>query len=315
MAGTITHAFFADDVYKKLNNNLKLNLKDYKNNLRTFAQGHDIFGFSNKNESNEFHNNNSKDFFINTINYIKNNNLNKNYEVLSYLYGYICHYVLDKNIHPFVKYKTGNYVKGYKNTKKYRCKHSDMETYLDSYMIYKNIKFDPWKFKTQKYCLEPTKFSKTLNNVIDYSFKSTFDYPNASKYYKQGIRRMHFLYPLLRNDKFGIKKKIYIFIDKITPKYSYKFSPISFYNKIGEKDYYFNLEKKVWNHPMYKDEKYYTSIFDIYNDSIKETKKIIEEVDKYLNDKKVDLDIIFDNSSFSTGKDCNDKTVQQFFEY
>lgn len=314
MAGTVTHAFFAIDVYNSLNQKLKTNLKDYQNNLKTFGQGHDVFSFSNKHKSNEFHNNNTRDFFINTINYIKNNNLNDNYEILSYLYGYICHYVLDKSIHPFVAYKTGNYVKKYKNTYKYRCKHSDMETYLDSYMINMKENMEPGKFKSHKYCLEPYKFSKELNDVIDYSFYSTFNLKKANKYYRQGIRRMHYLYPLLRNDKYGIKKKIYRIVDKITPKYSYKFSPISFAYKPNEKDYYLNLDRKEWNHPMYKDEKYHTSAIDIYNNSIKEAKSIIENVDKYLCGKDIDLNIIFDNSSFSTGKDCNDKTIQQFFE-
>ena len=315
MAGTITHAFFAMDVYNKLNYKLKKELEDYKNNLRTFGQGHDIFAFSNKNKSKLFHNTNSKKFFIGMINYIKDNNFINNSELKSFLYGYICHYVLDKNIHPLVKYKTGNYVKEYKETKKYRCKHSDMETYLDSYIIYNKLNIKPGRFKSQKFCLQPNKFSKELNELIDYSFLNAYEFNKASKYYRQGIRRMHFLYPMLRNDYFGIKKKIYSIVDHITPKYAYKFSPISLANVIGEKDYYLNLEHEKWNHPMYKEEVYNTSAFDIYNNSVTEAVEIIKNVDKYLCGKNIDINKIFDNSSFSTGKDCNDLTIQQYFEY
>jgi hypothetical protein len=45
------------------------------------------------------------------INYIKDNNLYNDDDVLSYLYGYINHYVLDKTIHPYVRYKTGVFKK------------------------------------------------------------------------------------------------------------------------------------------------------------------------------------------------------------
>ena len=95
MAGTMTHAFFAEDMSKKIKFN-----REYLNNLKAFSQGHDMYFFvikkrkNGKKIGNYFHNNNSRDFFINMINYIKENHLYKNDEVLSYLYGYINHKVV-----------------------------------------------------------------------------------------------------------------------------------------------------------------------------------------------------------------------------
>ena len=43
MAGTITHAYFALDVYNKFNDKLKERLKNYKENLKTYSQGYIIF--------------------------------------------------------------------------------------------------------------------------------------------------------------------------------------------------------------------------------------------------------------------------------
>ena len=135
MAGTITHAYFAMDVFNKLDNNIKKNLSNYQNNLRTFAQGHDIFDFTSG-DGHLFHTKNTDKFFINLIKYTKEKELYNNGEILSFIYGYICHYVLDKNIHPYVIYISGAYDKNRKKeTKKYRCKHAEMETFLDCYMV------------------------------------------------------------------------------------------------------------------------------------------------------------------------------------
>jgi hypothetical protein len=247
------------------------------------------------------------------INYIKDNKLYDNKEILSYLYGYICHYTLDKNIHPYVTYTGGKYDKKNKATKKYRCKHSDIETYIDVYMINKNEK-EPKKFKAYLYSCTTNKFSKELNQLIDYTFKKTYNNDNISKSYYKGIKHMKVLYRLLRDDRFKLKKNIYNFIDKITPKYAYKFSPISFAYK-ENKDFYLNLDHRTWNHPMDKNEKYSDSVLDIYNKSVKEACLIINNVHDYFNNKKIDLKKVFDNSSFASGKDCNLKLKPKYFKY
>lgn len=316
MAGTITHAFFAEDIAKKINFNDK-----YINNLKTFSQGHDMYFFlikkrkNGKKIGNYFHQNKTKDFFINMINYIKENNLFNDDEILSYLYGYINHYVLDKNIHPFVKYKTGVFKKKDKTTYKYNAKHADMENYIDAYLIYKRKNILPGKFRSNVFCLKPYKFSKELKKVIDYTFKETYDFDNAAKKYEFAIHKACFEYGLLRTDRLGLKRKIYGFIDKYTSAKAYKFKPVSFAYKIGEFDSLLNLENKTWNHPMDKNEKYNYSFFDIYNNSLNEAEVIIKKVNDYFNNKKIDLNKIFDNTSFSTGKDCLDKRKEQYFEW
>ena len=65
---------------------------------------------------------------------------------------------------------------------------------------------------------------------------------------------------------------------------------------------------------MDKKETYNTSFFDIYNNSLDEAVNTINKVNDYFNNKKIDLTKLFDNTSFSTGKDCNDKRKEQYFE-
>ena len=315
MAGTITHAYFAIDVFNGLNKEKKVIIEPYLNNLKTFAQGHDIYNFTKPNNSHYFHTHNTNMFFINMINYIKDNHLYEDGEILSFLYGYICHYVLDKNIHPYVIYKTGRYYKkNKKDTSKYRCKHAEMETYLDCYMIKKKESIEPGKFNVKNFCLKPHKFSNKLRDLIDYTFDVTYNYKDASKIYYKAVKNMGFLYSILRKDAFKIKKRIYSAVDKITPNYFYKFSPIS-YGLTKEYINYLNLDHKTWNHPADINEKYNYSFMDIYNNSISETIDIINTVDKYFHNKKTDLKKVFYNTSFISGKNCNSKVKLQFFEY
>ena len=115
MPSSITHNYFMQDIYNKLDKNIKekIVLEDAK----TFSQGPDIFYFYNmclgkksklyRKMGNYMHKNNINQYFYNMINYIKENNLEHNKQCLSFLYGSIAHHTLDSVIHPFVFYKTG----------------------------------------------------------------------------------------------------------------------------------------------------------------------------------------------------------------
>ena len=325
MAGTITHAFFSEDLYNKFDKNTKKNLKEYKENLKTYSQGHDIFfftfnilNFKQRKIGNYMHKNKTKDFFINMITYIKDNNLENNYEIMSYLYGYIAHYCLDSTVHPYVTYKTGIFKKKDKSTYKYNAKHSELESYVDAYMVYKKMNIIPNKFKVHKYCFN-TKVSKELSKLIDYTFKKTYNFNKISLYVKTGIINMKISYRLLRYDPHKIKKKIYKKVDKILPKSIKKTAPISFAYDLNDKDsnYYLNLDNKKWNHPRYKNETYTYSFIDLYNNALDDAINIINNVNDILyNNKSLNnLNKIFLNISYSSGKDCNDKTKNKYFEY
>lgn len=321
MAGTITHAYFALDVYDKFDNKTKNNLKNYKENLKTYGQGHDIFFFctnftKQKKIGNYFHKNKTKDFFINIVKYIYDNNLQNDYEIMSYLYGYICHYSLDLTIHPFVTYKCGIFKKKKKETYKYNAKHSDMESYIDAYMINTRENIEPNKFKIHKFCFN-TKVSNKLSNMIDYVFEETYNLKHISFYYKQGIFNMKKLYRLLRYDPYKLKKQIYNIFDKITGNGIKKMYPISLAYNLNNNEYYLNLNHNKWNHARYNEEEYTYSVIDLYNISLDLAINIINSVNDILYNKKniKDLDKIFLNLSFSSGKDCNDKTKNKYFEY
>ncbi len=327
MAGTITHAYFTIDIYNNLDKHTKNILKDYKENLKTYGQGHDIFYFCYminfikskkiRKYGKVFHKEKTKAFFKNMIQYIIDNKLQYNPEVLSFLYGYICHYILDLNIHPYITYKAGIFKKNKKSTYKYNSKHSDLESYIDAYMIKQRENIDPKDFKCYKFCFNNNKISKNLSNLINYTFYKTYNIKNISKYYKKSILDMKILYRICRYDPIGIKKNIYKFIDKITTNKIIKLYPVSYAYKLDNNNYYLNLDHKTWNHPRDKHETYNYSVLDLYDKSKMEALKIIDAVNcvLYENRNIAYLDNYFLDLSYSSGKPCNDKNKNKYFEY
>lgn len=325
MPCTATHAFFALDVLEKLDNNIINNLQKNMEDFKTFSQGPDVLFFYNSinlKESSRIktfgrfvHKNNSQDFFINLVKYIKSNNYSNNHDIMAFLYGYICHYILDSTCHPFIFYKTGVYRKN-KETLKYNSLHNDMETFIDAYIIHAKKGIEPRKFKVHDFALNTKKFSKELSDVIDNVFYKTFKEENLSKKYITSIKNMHLLYKLVRYDRFGIKKKIYSFLDMIKPKKILKFKQLSYAMNYKNKMHYLNLEKNKWNHPLYENEIYDYSFVELYIISIHKAAETINKVNDFIyNNKKVNLKKLFTNASYVTGKDCNIKTKMKFFEF
>lgn len=327
MAGTITHAYFAIDVYNKLDKKTKLFLENNKEDIKTYAQGHDIlffyYSFNIKKSSNirtyakVFHKTKTKLFFYNMIEYIKKNNLQYDPKIISFLYGYICHYKLDSIIHPYVTYKGGIFKKENKETYKYNSKHSDIESYIDAYMIKQKENINPGKFKCYNFCFNNSKITQNLLDLINYTFYKTYNINNIGKYYKKSIWIMKNLYKICRYDPFMIKKASYKFIDKLLPNNITKLYPISYAYNLNNDNYYLNTDHKKWNHPRYKEEIYNLSVIDLYKKSLKETTELINNINQvlycgkninYLNNFLLDI-------SFSSGKLCNDKTKNKFFEY
>lgn len=324
MPNIYMHAKFALDVYDKLDINTKYLLLDYKNHLTTFAQSVDplfLYDLKHKNSRirdfcHYFHNNKSKDFFKNLINYIKYNHLENDPEIIAFLYGFLSHYILDSTMHPYIIYKTGIFNKNDKDTYKYRGKHYLMENYLDKEFIKLREQTNPVKYKFYD-VLNTKEFSKNLNDLIDITFKETFDVNNMSKFYYKSIINMKRLYKLLRYDKTGLKLLCYRFINLIAPKaIKTDIRYISYHYTEKNLKHYLNLERNKWNYPTHKSKKYNYSIIDLYINALTKCKNLILEINKYLfENKKINLDKLLDNLSYASGIDCTNKRELKYFEF
>ncbi len=325
MASTVTHAYFVIDVYERLPIKRKIFLKDEVDSLKTFSQSLDpLFFYSSFNLKkakkvrafgNYFHNKKTGEYIITLINYIKYNYYKNNPQVMGFLYSMISHYILDSKVHPYIFYKTGNFNPKNKDTYKYNAKHHIYETAIDEYLIETREKYPSWKYKHYDLLFKKNTYSKELLDVINFSFKETYNIDDFSTILKKSTKNMKLAYRLLRYDPTKIKLYGYKIIDALTPKKVLKLSFLSYHN-YTRKIEFINLKKNKWYYPTNKRKCSNKSFVELYVEALNECVNIIKEVDQYIyNDKKTNLKNIIKNYSYATGVDLSRKQELKYFEY
>jgi len=322
MPATITHSYYAKDLYEVLPDNItsKLDLSRTK----MFANSTDSFMFYNilslKSDNNlrkfqyYFHTHKTNQFFINLLEYVRKNNIDDT-DTYSFIVGFISHFVLDSNIHPYIIYKTGMFNKKDKNTYKYNGIHHFMEAFLDNDLIKRRENINPYKFNITKYCFNTKKFSNDLNNTIDYTFYTTFDLKNMSKKYYRSLKQMKTFLRLFRKDRFGIKKFFYKLIDTITPRGVFRFECISYHYPLEDKHNYLNNNHNMWKNPADDSITSTESFVDLYLKSLKEARDITIKVFEYLNGEDINLESLFLNKTYTSGLDCDKEKELKYFEF
>ena len=322
MPATVTHAFFAKDVYEILPQDIsrKLDLERCK----TFGQSVDSLFFYNRfnlkrgkdirDFDGYFHRNKSQDFFINLLKFIKDNKI-EDKDVYSFLVGFICHYVLDSTIHPYVFYKTGVFNKRRPSTYKYNNVHHFMETFIDNDMIRRRLKTNPYKYDFISFCFDTSYFSDYLNKTIDFAFYNTFKIKDMSSIYYKSLKQMKTALKLFRRDSYGIKKVFYKTIDTFTPRNAFRFEAISYHYPLDDRHNFLNSNHNIWRNPVIYDMTSNESFVDLYIKAIKNAKVIICASFDYLNGRDIELEKIFTNTSYITGLDCTDNRELKYFEF
>lgn len=323
MPATITHAYFAIDVFDVLPNSIKEKISS--NRMKMFGQSMDALMFYNlfnikpgkdiRRLSKIFHSSKTKDYFINLINYIKDNNLYDDTDTCSYLCGLICHYVLDSTLHPFIFYKTGKFNKKDPNTYKYNNIHTFMETFIDNDMIKRREKLNPYKFNIGSFWFDNKPFSKSLNKAIDFSFEKTFSISNMAGIYYNSLKHMKFALSIFRKDSFGIKKIMYKLVDTFTPKGVFRFEAISYHYNTSDIHNFLNSNHNLWRNPVCYSISSTESFLDLYLKSIKLAKEIIISSFSYFNNNSINLENVFTNRSYLTGLDCDLNKEMKYFEF
>lgn len=323
MPATVVHAYFAQDLNDILPKEIKNKLD--VNRLKTFGQSIDSLMFYNlfsilpgkkiRDFQKYFHTNKTQEFFVNLINYIKENDYAEDIDVNSFLVGTICHYVLDSTVHPYIYYKTGYFNKKDKSTYKYNNVHTFMETFLDNDMIKRRESINPYKFNISKFSFDTSKFSNELKDTIKYTFKETFDIDNMDKIYYKSLKQMRNSIFIFRQDRYGIKKFFYKLADTFTSRRVFRFEAISYHYPLNDRHNFLNENHKSWRNPCDYSLTSEESFLDLYLRALKLAKVMICASFDYINGKDIELEKVFINKSYITGLDCELDKELKYFEF
>ena len=289
MPAYLTHAIMGNTIY----NNAKSDNKLFKINiplptLKASTLSPDLAKLS-KSDFNS-HNKDTDLYFFNMIEYIKENKLYNDLDVISLLYGNISHYFLDVYTHPLIYYISENCVSLNKLNS-----HILTEGYISSYMSEKEQHTDYMNLKSN-YIGSLNFANPNLKNLIRETYYKTYNDLTILKSYKTTFELIKLIEKLTKENRFTSKEKLI----KLS-----KFKEYLEINNLSKEDLT-NEQKEYWINPV-TNEKYNESFIELYNKALTKTYEAIYHVNKYLYDteSKYNLYKIFTNLSYDTGVSCS----------
>lgn len=313
MPATYTHHLFTKDVYKSLNSNIqgKLNV----NIFDLFGKSFDVFFFYKPKIGSYMHKNHANLYFANIISYLRNHHETHNSELLSYLYGSVCHYVLDSTAHPFIYYYSGKYDKKDKKTYHYRGGHDYMELMIDAILCKERNYQSIQKCHLASSVFPRLTFTKNLQAIINQVYQETFDINRGWKLYFKSCHRYRFIFKHLMCSRFGIKKIGYTFLDYLPIRSAIKLQNLCYY--VSNLDYQvLNLEHKKWCYPVDRKISFHYSFYDLYDVAVVKAVRLISLINESLDkDEKAIKKVLKEigNLGYGTGVNENRKVTMKYF--
>lgn len=181
MPGYITHNFFGEQEYKKLNSSfVKDAIKKNRTVFNLGLQGPDIFFYfpayfliNKKNLGSIMHTRKTGEYMSRMVEFVMNLDDEEEKRIATaYLTGFLGHYTLDRTCHPYIYWKTDKM----NEAKDYHAKHVALETDIDFIMCTKKFKKKVSEFPYK----ETVRMSKDQIDIIarmlSYSLNNTFKY-------------------------------------------------------------------------------------------------------------------------------------------
>ena len=289
MPSYISHAIMGEQLYNELNrdgNIFKTNIS--KEEVRGYSLGADLAYPSPKlkKDPQNFY---TRDFFINIIEYIKENKLTENKHVLSLLYGHIAHYFLDINTHPLIYYiEQGCQKVGLISN------HDLVEGYLNSYLTNKILGKNIMDIKSNFFNqveLSNKETTKLLNTI----YGKIYGDPKIINTYKAVITIFSIIENILKSGGLSADNLIQLsnfkrFLEKndLTP------------------EEITNTSNATYTNPV-TGEKHNESFIELYDRSIDMSLDAIKRVNNclYSSTPISSLDKVFTDLSYDTGVNCS----------
>lgn len=257
--------------------------------LSTFSVGHDLM-MAERGALDVTHNTKTKHFFFTLIDYIKENKLYDDPDVMAFLYGHIMHYELDKIAHPYIYYMTN----GISQSRIVNF-HMASEEYLGSFVMKNRVSLSRKDIASNFNSIYAVKENSNVGRVINDVYDDVYGYFDSLSTIKQTatyIKALEVLKTLLKEENS-----------------SFYYSLIGFYHYLEKADMdvetLTNERKEIWCDPISKRRKD-SSFLELFDESIAISQDVIKCVNSVIyGGKDIScLESVFSDDSYDTGISC-----------
>ena len=229
-------------------------------------------------------------------------------EVFSVLVGNICHYCLDRTVHPYIIYRSGDY-DGTSDTYAQRSGHVKMERGIDSLIIRKYFRKTPWRFPVVKVIYKLKKYPQYLKQPLNSAYFNVYGWEDGFSDFNQSLRDEARFYGLMQ-DPMGFVH--YLLRPLSGGRVNY--CMYSYYRRDtapGVVDY-LNEKHGAWKHPYDPAVVSTASVFDLIGLAKEDALQMIRAAYAVVfSGETLKLAELYGNSNYSTGFDCDDLRNQR----
>ncbi|PHV70212.1 hypothetical protein CS063_12090 [Sporanaerobium hydrogeniformans] len=203
-------------------------------------------------------------------------------ELLSYMSGFLCHYILDSMAHPYIFYLGGYYLEDTPETKKYEGLHKKIELAIDTILLEQRLSKKAHQFNINKYILSRAHLPSSLLTLYDETLFLLYGINNGGAIFKKSYEDTR-LYYRLTSDSLGAKKTLLSSTRFLLPKaVANHVHYFSYYNCVDPLIDYLNSSKRVWLHPV-TGNVYTFSFHDILRNATKKSITLLQATYDFVN--------------------------------
>ena len=283
MPNIITHKIFAEEILKKMKKkDIETIIYKYPQIYYIGSNGPDFLFFSHAKPWESF-----KDHTLNTIgSQLHAAHVNAFYEIalrcvkeqenqeikemmMSYLFGHLTHWALDKTTHPYIFYKTGN------------CKgasaglHHRFESMMDTMMLSKFKGISIKNYRSSKICEFDDDILRAISRIYVPVAKEIFNKDIKVNQIRESLQSWHDIQDLLY-DPNNIKYSVLKVMEGVIKK-PWLISGNVVKAKIDSKYDVLNEEKKLWVHPCDDTIQSHASFMELFNEANSIANSVIEK--------------------------------------
>ena len=255
------------------------------------------------------HDTNINTLFVTMTNYVKQHYSDILY---SYYVGFLLHFSVDTNIHPYVYHHVGVYDKNDASTKHMRGLHLRFERRIDACLIEEDTDQKAHRYPLRQ-AFPVKRIPKTISDLYEVVIYETLKYPGGGALFAKGYRRMRWVVKHFFTDRFGLKKLLFKGFDRFNKHNDLFFKDFSFY-KLPLTDFdYLNRNRRTWYHPITNHPSHKT-VDDCYLDAYQDAVHLVKKTASYIfDDQAIDFEALFENRSFNSGINADDSRPMLYF--